>query len=91
MDTNIEKPKGSPEDIESSTRSIQAGNTTKISDEVTGDIGWDLYQSALLMDPAERDAIAERVKLKLDLILLPLVSFWKENGLGPSSCIGRCA
>lgn len=74
MDTVNEKSGTSPEDIESHTRSIDAGNDTKLVDEAQGDIGWDLYQAALLMDPAERDMIAKRVKLKLDFILLPLVS-----------------
>lgn len=38
------------------------------------DIGFGLYQEALQINPAEREQIAKTVKLKLDCILLPLVS-----------------
>lgn len=73
MATADEKSVTSPDDIVSHTRSIEVGDDAKLNDEAQGDIGWDLYQAALLMDPTERDAIAKRVKMKLDFILLPLV------------------
>lgn len=38
------------------------------------DIGFGLYQEALQINPVEREQIAKTVKLKLDRILLPLVS-----------------
>jgi hypothetical protein len=38
------------------------------------DIGFGLYQEALQFNPVEREQIAKTVKLKLDRILLPLVS-----------------
>jgi len=52
---------------------VEAGTQKEPLDVVHIDIGWDLYQQALLLDPADRDAIAKRVKRKLDLILLPMV------------------
>ena len=45
----------------------------KLSDCMHTDIGFELYREALLMDPAEREAIARRVKMKLDCILMPMV------------------
>lgn len=75
MATDIKKS----EDLVSRALSIEVGDATKLSDETPGDIGWNLYQAALRMDPAEREAIAKRVKLKLDLILLPLVRDQKHT------------
>jgi hypothetical protein len=49
-------------------------NMDKLTETGHKDVGWDAYQAALEMDPAERDVIAERVKQKLDRILMPLVS-----------------
>jgi hypothetical protein len=74
MATTEEKFIHPPEEIVSHTRSIEIGDDMKLTDEAQGDIGWDLYQAALQMDPVEREAIAKRVKMKLDFILLPLVS-----------------
>lgn len=45
----------------------------KLPDGMHADIGLELYREALLMDPAEREAIARRVKMKLDCILMPMV------------------
>ncbi len=75
MATDIEKS----EDLVPKAHSIEIGDATKLSDQSPSDIGWDLYQAALRMDPAEREAIAKRVKLKLDLILLPLVRIYRDT------------
>tara|TARA_R110002060_G_scaffold47632_1_gene58684 strand:+ start:117 stop:380 length:264 start_codon:yes stop_codon:yes gene_type:complete len=72
LDTEKSIPAG--EDVLTVTRSTEIGDDTKVAGEAPRDIGWDLYQAALLMDPIEREVIAKRVKLKLDFILLPLVS-----------------
>lgn len=38
------------------------------------DVAYDMFEESLRMDAAERDIIAKRVLLKLDLIVLPMVS-----------------
>jgi hypothetical protein len=48
----------------------ELGEVEKLPDGLHADIGLELYREALLMDPAEREAIAKRVKTKLDCILL---------------------
>jgi hypothetical protein len=58
----------------------KVGETAEIGETKTlelghGDIGYDLYQEALQVDPIERQRIAKTVKLKLDSILLPLVRY----------------
>jgi hypothetical protein len=52
----------------------ELGSVEKLPDRLHTDIGLELYREALLMDPAEREAIAKRVKVKLDCILLPMVN-----------------
>lgn len=81
MKASIEKPGPRPHDVVSthSAPAIEEGHITKLSDEAPNDIGWDAYQAALLMDPAEREAIAKRVKLKIDFILLPLVGDYGDS------------
>ena len=73
MTLDMEKSSPAGDDVLTATRSIEIGDDTKVAEEAPRDIGWDFYQAALLMDPIEREAIAKRVKLKLDFILLPLV------------------
>ncbi|RDW72854.1 major facilitator superfamily protein-5 [Coleophoma cylindrospora] len=53
----------------------EAGDIEKLPESGHKDVGWDAYQTALLMDASERDAIALRVKHKLDAILMPLMCF----------------
>jgi hypothetical protein len=38
------------------------------------DVAYNLYRESLDMEPAERERIAKRVLLKLDMLLLPMVS-----------------
>ncbi|ERS99605.1 Major Facilitator Superfamily protein [Sporothrix schenckii 1099-18] len=37
------------------------------------DVAYDMFEESLRMDPAERDVLAKRVLLKLDLIVLPMM------------------
>lgn len=56
----------------------EVGEMEKLPDTLHTDIGLELYKQSLEMDPTERDAIAKRVKMKLDCILMPLVSLIAE-------------
>jgi hypothetical protein len=53
---------------------------TKLPDALHTDIGLELYKESLAMDPTERDAIAKRVKMKLDCILMPVVTIFSLVG-----------
>ena len=48
-------------------------DTEKYVETLHTDIGLSYYQQALEIDPVTRDAIARRVKKKIDFCLLPFV------------------
>lgn len=79
MSTSYERPNGGEKELDPETttsmrtRSVETGGAEKVLDETHIDIGWDLYQDALLIDPDEREVIAKRVKWKIDCYLLPMV------------------
>lgn len=54
------------------------------------DVGWDAYREALRLDPAERDIIAARVKRKLDMILMSMVSILMSLGETFLTCSQMC-
>lgn len=59
-----------------------SGNPFNMDGELGGghvDTVNQLYKESLLMNPAEREQIAKRVRTKLDWILLPLVSCLAES------------
>jgi hypothetical protein len=57
----------------SSTQEL--GDMEKLPNSLHNDIGLELYKQSLEIDPAKRDAIAKHIKMKLDCILMSLVSF----------------
>ncbi len=75
------KPSGTTNNVDEVTTADNAVGvdadyleTGKLNDDVHNDLGHDMYLASLQIDPAERDAIAKRVKRKLDFIVLPIVS-----------------
>lgn len=65
-----------------SDQKVAPGNPFNVDGELGGshvDAVHQLYKESLLMNPAEREQIAKRVKTKLDCILLPLVSCLAES------------
>ncbi|KAL2812559.1 major facilitator superfamily domain-containing protein [Aspergillus cavernicola] len=52
---------------------VDNGDMEKLTDDTHNDSGREMYLASLQLAPAERDAIAKRVKRKLDFIVLPIM------------------